>query len=715
MYRAQRSTNEKIVDTDDESFVQPTNLRELLTHRDDVIYAPRQSTTKTFNMRTWALSSRGVRSSANASVAPGAFGGAAVADGMSQVSGTTSHVPSPSGKPATSTKRAKQQQWLVDEEGAVEVDKPFFDYTFEHSSILEHRVDCPVRSTGPFALASIRSRKPGSEQNMIGASYLEERAEARVDESMQRDTSLFPQLTSPEPLLLIQDTAPNSTATTIAANPTSLVLGRGPLLGASFKHPLERGSSNLPQAFGAAHQEQLSLTASRVERHKEKLRFEHELAAANSAVIGTGGDDLVATLSSRYQNIPLHYQQCASRPESPPGLKPPRSPMITSTDFLFMAPIPAPSSLPNSRPSSQMTIGGRGAQPLPLPEFYRLSSPESGQQHRRQSNVTIEPSSVPSGEPLSTVAMSQQPSRDGSPFRVQVGGASGLNGSAALSVSLTSSQRNDTSTLSTFSERTRRILQSKAGSRLRRYYGESMHIMRKMDHATSAANPHNLLENLMQSYDEGADSAFPNQSQFGASQQNLLAHAHYSRSTAGAGRAKSGSLVDVASISAATGGGYTGATMALSGAYEDLSPSATRRQGGGDYDWRCYQSTAKFLRLEVQRKALPSACDAQLPLYYPIAYSELYEEQRILVEQRDLHNIAYEDTKALYRQQGAFIEVAMEAMAKGDFQKSYHVESSALKDIPELELTRMRLQRDTVPVMSVRHEGTATVAPAGPK
>ncbi|CUG88958.1 Hypothetical protein, putative, partial [Bodo saltans] len=331
MYKAQRTTDEKIVDTDDESFIQPSNLRELLTHRDDVIYAARQNQTKTFNMRTWALSSRGVRSSATASVGGGQN------DGMSQVSGvsptTVTNVnnnaaPSPSSSkaPPATKKRAKQQQWLVDDEGAVEVDKPFFDYTFEHSSILEHRVDCPVRPTSNYALASIHSWKPGMERNLNGSSFLEEQAETRVDESMRRRESLFPNfqqqpqegvlsltvasvtgtlaewtdsrvegnkeeegvaqlegvsIKNNNALSILTDGSviiapPPSKDDAPASIPSSRILGKGPLLDSSFIHPLQRATSNLPPAFGAAYQDHLASTASRVDRHREKLQFELE-------------------------------------------------------------------------------------------------------------------------------------------------------------------------------------------------------------------------------------------------------------------------------------------------------------------------------------------------------------------------------------------------------------------------------------------------------
>jgi hypothetical protein len=744
MYKAQRSTDEKIVDSDDESFIQPSNLRELLTHRDDVMYAARQNQTKTFNMRTWALSSRGVRSSATASVAGGVPGGNH--DGMSQVSGlaptTSASASSPQSKPAASTKkRAKQQQWLVDDEGAVEVDKPFFDYTFEHSSILEHRVDCPIRPTGSYALASIQSRKPGTAQNLMGSTFLEVQAEAKADESMllirdQRegaDTLLSLTSTSGagNDESAIRDIAENvkqgctneisvldggknvcthvrGAASTI---PASLIMGKGPLLGASFKHPLERASSKLPPAFGAAYHNHLASVASRVERHREKLLFEAEQSVALQHGNQPGGDDLVTMYSSRgAQHIPLHYHQSASRPESPAlGIKPSRS----TNDFLYMAPAsgistPPTTSLSTSRPTSQMTAGGRPAHPLPLPEFYRLSSPET--QTRRLSNVTIEPN--PADQALDP---NGSPSREigGSPYRVQVGGG---NAAALLSTSASSSvgsHKNDTSCLSNFSERAQRILQSKAGSRLRRYYGENMHMMRRMDRASNASFMMSQQENqllLQQAYDEGADSTFQNSRHLSASQHNLRGQQ---------GRGKSNSLVDGFS---AVHGALTVSNGVLCGSFEELSPpvmAVPRRGqqlavvGGGDYDWRCYQSTAKFMKPEVQRKALVSPCETQVPLYHPVAYSELFEEQRILSEQRDLHNIAYEDTKEIYRQQGAYIQVAMDAMAKGEFQKSYHVESSALRDIPELELTRMRLQRDTVPVMTVRHEGISTVTPVG--
>lgn len=138
------------------------------------------------------------------------------------------------------------------------------------------------------------------------------------------------------------------------------------------------------------------------------------------------------------------------------------------------------------------------------------------------------------------------------------------------------------------------------------------------------------------------------------------------------------------------------------------SPNAltTTPQGGGG---PIHTATAQFARRGLSRsltQPLPSLTETPLPMDYPVPYDELYREQRIAMEQKAIHTINYNQVKELYLQQKEFVGVAFDAMVEGDFLRKLSLTSASKVDIPLVEARRMRLQRDEVPVMYVRHKSS---------
>lgn len=92
-----------------------------------------------------------------------------------------------------------------------------------------------------------------------------------------------------------------------------------------------------------------------------------------------------------------------------------------------------------------------------------------------------------------------------------------------------------------------------------------------------------------------------------------------------------------------------------------------------------------------------------LPLYHNIHYSEMLLEQKILFEERDIHNDVYQEALVRQTQHATYLRQAFESMLAGDFLKKHDGAANGV-NLPEVRRDYMRLIRDPLPVMFVQHE-----------
>lgn len=103
------------------------------------------------------------------------------------------------------------------------------------------------------------------------------------------------------------------------------------------------------------------------------------------------------------------------------------------------------------------------------------------------------------------------------------------------------------------------------------------------------------------------------------------------------------------------------------------------------------------------KTAAPSMAETGLPEHNLVSYVDLYTEQQILKEQQEIHREAYEMAKQLYADECRFVKSSITAMAEGRFF-DHHEGAVGTRYVPVVELEKMRLQRDSVPVMFVKHD-----------
>lgn len=554
----------QVFSDEDDVFSQGSSLRQLLAHREDAVYVPQQAKSETFNMRMWALSSRG---------APG-MGATAIISGGNAATAVV----------ANDKARKKKQRWAADEELSTVVDQPFFDYTFSHSSILEHREPCELRPTTLTGLSTIHSYKPGADMNrsvLEGVSALSTQ-HAASNFALTEETVLLDKMMRRDP--------PG-----VAALP-------GKLLGNM------NSSSSVATRAGA-------LQPTKQSRLPEAVPLSY----------GRGLDEVLKVTVGERRRCEERRNVCLS----------------SMSTWASVSADVSPSALPWDDEGSCEAPIAEGIPSVGIEPGFASGNNETAEGQR------CHPATVPAVLPAPVSSM--------------------INMTQAL--------------------------EHRQSSRLRRYYGTLA--------STSAT--------LIGPYCSGIGSASPFAAEV-ALQKQLTSHAALPsttpsrRSVTPATQHSSRPLTTQQHAAGAEG--ITSSAVYDGGlaAFQHLAVSGEPQPGVGSFAPAPSRAAGAPLRFQRHTDRPVSPAETQLPLFHPVPYNELYEEQRILFEQRDIHKKAYEETKRLYKNQTAYIETAVTAMADGQHKADYPVSSSALKDIPELELSRMRLQRDDVPVMFVRHE-----------
>ena len=137
------------------------------------------------------------------------------------------------------------------------------------------------------------------------------------------------------------------------------------------------------------------------------------------------------------------------------------------------------------------------------------------------------------------------------------------------------------------------------------------------------------------------------------------------------------------------------------------SPQAAGNDPSGDVDAADFIDIADESAVEghraLVRTAAPSMAETKLPEHNEVSYRDLYDEQKILKEQQEIHREAYEEAKALYVDECRFVKSCITSMVDGRFFDE-HDGAVGTRRVPVVEMGKMRLQRDSVPVMVVQHD-----------
>jgi hypothetical protein len=125
--------------------------------------------------------------------------------------------------------------------------------------------------------------------------------------------------------------------------------------------------------------------------------------------------------------------------------------------------------------------------------------------------------------------------------------------------------------------------------------------------------------------------------------------------------------------------------------------------GSGPADDEYFSLADEAAMRSPVKTAAPSMAETKLPEHNLVSYVDYFTEQQILREQQEIHREAYEAAKQLYADECRFVKSCITSMAEGRFL-DVHEGAVGTRPVPVVELSKMRLQRDSVPVMFVAHD-----------